>query len=162
MQKISFEQSALTDLWLDEVRLTDCELPQLNPPIPDAPKLGTAGPEGSPVARWGQLKVDGNQLLDQSGNPVQLKGVSTQWLGLDLSGIPESLEALRWMRDNWKLSLFRIAMGVDLNSNFLIDCERTKVRVRKIIEKAISVEWQDSCLKCEKSIAEPLATEVEE
>jgi hypothetical protein len=139
IQKISFEQSALTDLWVDEVRLTDCELPRLNPPIPAPPKLGTAGPEGSPVARWGQLKVDGNRLLDQSGNPVQLKGVSTQWLGLDRSTIPESLEALRWMRDNWKLSLFRIAMGVDENSHFLTNCEPTKARVRTIVENAIEL-----------------------
>jgi hypothetical protein len=139
VQKISFEQSTLTDLWLDEVRLTDCELPLLNPPIPAPPKLGTAGPEGSPVARWGQLSVDGNQLLDQSGNPVQLRGVSTQWLGLDYSGIPESLEALRWMRDNWQLSLFRIAMGVDLNSHFLTNNEKTKARVRMIVENAIEL-----------------------
>ncbi|MBN1609596.1 MAG: cellulase family glycosylhydrolase [Polyangiaceae bacterium] len=139
IETISFEQSALTDLWLDEVRLTDCELPLLNPPIPDPPKLGTAGPEGSPVARWGQLQVDGNQLLDQSGTPVQLRGVSTQWLELDYSGIPESLEALRWMRDNWKLSLLRIAMGVEDNSHFLTDCERTKARVRTIVENAIEL-----------------------
>jgi hypothetical protein len=139
IQKISFEQSALMDLWLDEVRLTQCELPLLNPPIPDPPKLGTAGPEGSPVADWGQLTVDGNQLLDQSGNPVQLRGVSTQWLELDYSGIPESLEALRWMRDTWKLSLFRVAMGVDENSHFLTNSGKTKERVKTIVENAIEL-----------------------
>lgn len=137
ISSLSFGQSALTDLWLDEIRLTDCELPPLNPPIPEPPKLGTAGPEGSPVARWGQLRVDGTQLLDQSGKPVQLRGVSTQWLGYDRSVIPESLEALTWMRDAWKLSLFRIAMGVDQGSRFLTDNEQTKARVRTIVENAI-------------------------
>jgi aryl-phospho-beta-D-glucosidase BglC (GH1 family) len=58
---------------------------------------------------------------------------------LDLTEIPESLDALRWMRDNWNLSLFRIAMGVDESSHFLTDAERTKVRVRKIVENAIEL-----------------------
>ena len=39
--------------------------------------LGTAM---NPVAMHGQLEVVGTQLEDQSGNPVQLKGVSSQWL----------------------------------------------------------------------------------
>ena len=40
-------------------------------------------PAMSPVAQHGQLKVVGTQLRDQAGNPVQLKGVSSQWLNYE-------------------------------------------------------------------------------
>src|SRR5688500_6545637 len=33
----------------------------------------------SPVGRFGALRVEGSALVDQAGDPVQLKGVSTMW-----------------------------------------------------------------------------------
>ncbi len=78
--------------------------------------LGTAM---NPVAMHGQLKVVGTQLEDQSGNPVQLKGVSSQWLNLESKTFPESKSAIQYARDNWKLSVIRAAMGVDTSGGYL-------------------------------------------
>jgi len=61
----------------------------------------------------GSLKVVGTKLVDKNGTPVQLKGVSSQWLNYEGDGFATSLDALIWMRDNWKLSVIRAAMGVD-------------------------------------------------
>ena len=73
----------------------------------------------NPVATHGQLKVVGTQLQDQSGNPVQLKGVSSQWLNLESKTFPESKPAIQYARDNWKLSVIRAAMGVDTSGGYL-------------------------------------------
>lgn len=143
VSRLTFGQPEALDVWVDEIRLTGCELPLLNPPIPEPPELGTMGPAGSPVARYGQLRVDGSRLLDQSGNPVQLKGVSTQWLNWDNSPYPESKQTLEWLRDDWKLSVFRIAMGVSNAENvplgYLVSPESTRERVERIIQNALDV-----------------------
>jgi len=73
----------------------------------------------NPVATHGQLKVVGTQLQDQAGNPVQLKGVSSQWLNYESKTFPESKPALQYARDHWKLSVIRAAMGVDAMGGYL-------------------------------------------
>jgi endoglucanase len=57
--------------------------------------------------------VNGTHLVDEKGANVQLKGVSSQWLNLEKDGYALSLDALVWMRDNWKLTVFRAAMGAE-------------------------------------------------
>ncbi len=73
----------------------------------------------NPVATHGQLKVVGTQLQDQNGNPVQLKGVSSQWLNYESMTFPESKPAIQYARDHWKLSVIRAAMGVDVAGGYL-------------------------------------------
>lgn len=68
-------------------------------------------PEGSPVAIHGQLQVVGTNLVDQSGQPVQLKGVSTMWLGNETAPFGQNYDGLKFMRDSWKLTVVRAAMG---------------------------------------------------
>lgn len=36
----------------------------------------------NPVKQWGQLQVKGNQLCDQTGDPIVLRGVSYGWHNL--------------------------------------------------------------------------------
>jgi endoglucanase len=73
----------------------------------------------TPVAIHGHLKVVGAQLQDEHGNPVQLKGVSSQWLNYETQTYPESKSGIQWARDNWKLSVIRAAMGVDAGGGYL-------------------------------------------
>lgn len=85
---------------------------------------GAGGSGGSPVALnpvadHGHLKVVGTQLQDEHGTPVQLKGVSSQWLNYESKTFPESKSAIQWARDNWKLSVIRAAMGVDASGGYL-------------------------------------------
>jgi len=77
----------------------------------DSPVTLPPPPAGSPVAIHGQLQVVGTQLVDQAGQPIQLKGVSSMWLGDENGPFAESYSGLQFMRDNWKLSLIRAAMG---------------------------------------------------
>ena len=103
---------------------------------------------------YGQLSVDGHQLVNEKGKPVVLRGVSFGW-------------HMWWSRfwnkstvshlvDDWKCNVVRAAMGVSLsynnsylqNPNFGIDCV-TKV-VDAAIEKGIYVivdfHTHDICL----------------
>jgi aryl-phospho-beta-D-glucosidase BglC (GH1 family) len=139
VQAIRVWRSSSMDIWIDEVKLRSCMLRTLSPPLPDPPELGSAGPEGSPVARYGQLQVVGSQLLDQSGAPVQLKGLSSMWLNWEDSGYAESKEALRWMRDNWNLSVIRAAMGVEEAGAYLSRPAVAKRQVETIVQNAIDL-----------------------
>jgi len=101
------------------------------------------------VSIHGQLTLDGQQLVDESGDAVQLKGVSSMWLNWDPTGYAENLEGLRWMRDNWGLTIIRAAMGVDAEGAYLEDPETAKRQVKTIIQNAITagvyvlVDWHD-------------------
>ena len=74
-------------------------------------------PKGSPVDKWGKLKVAENKkgvrsLCDENGNPVQLRGVSSH--GLQWSGVAMLTEAnIKALKDLMKCSIFRIALYVD-------------------------------------------------
>jgi endoglucanase len=67
-------------------------------------------PEGSPVARYGQLKVVAGNICDSAGKPVALKGMSTmglQWYG----GIVNEAAFVALARD-WKIDVIRLALYV--------------------------------------------------
>jgi endoglucanase len=95
-------------------------------------------PAGSPVALHGQLRVEGTQLVDQSGAPVQLKGVSSMWLNWETRPFPESLGGLEHMRDAWKLSVIRAAMGTEAGGGYLSGGRNVMLnKMETIIQNAI-------------------------
>lgn len=103
----------------------------------------------TPVEVNGHLKVVGSQLQNEAGEPIQLKGVSSMWLNWEDDGYAENLTALRWMRNNWKLSVIRAAMGIDPPGAYLTNPERAKEQVYRIVDNAIEagvyviVDWHD-------------------
>lgn len=94
-----------------------------------------------PAAEYGQLAVEAGQLVDQEGNPVQLRGVSTQWLNWDgtYSG---NADNMRFMRDDWGLEVYRIANGVEGYNGYADPAVREQryERVAEIIEQAIDLD----------------------
>jgi endoglucanase len=106
-------------------------------------------PANAPVNVHGQLSVSGTQLVDESGQAVQLKGISSFWLNWDDKHYAESLKGLQWMRDNWNLQVFRAAMGVDEDGAYLEDPDTALAQVRTIIDNAVKtgvyviVDWHD-------------------
>jgi endoglucanase len=83
------------------------------------PGCNSPAPAGSPVAIHGQLKVVGTRMQDQSGNAVALKGISSYWLNWESKPDAESKAGLQSMRDNWKISILRAAMGTDVSGGYL-------------------------------------------
>jgi endoglucanase len=114
-----------------------------------APVQPAAEPEaGSPVAVHGQLRVEGGNLVDQTGARVQLKGVSTMWLNWEQS-YASSKDGLRWLRDNWGLSVIRAAMGVEPTGAYLTNPTGMANNVRTVVRNAIElgvyviIDWHD-------------------
>lgn len=105
-------------------------------------------PPGTPVAVHGQLQVVGNTLVDAAGYPIQLKGISSMWLAWENQPFAESKSALEFMRDNWKLSVIRAAMGTENSGGYLAGGQVAMLKkVETIVKNAISagvyvlVDW---------------------
>jgi endoglucanase len=114
---------------------------------------GNDPPLVGPVAEHGQLAVVGTQLRDQAGSPVQLKGVSSQWLNYESRPYPESKDGLAYARDHWKLSVIRAAMGTETKGGYLNSATGKAAmqdKVNTIIQNAIDlgiyviVDWHTS------------------
>ncbi len=107
-----------------------------------------ADPE-TPVGIHGQLRVQGTQLVNETGNVVQLKGASSMWLNWEPTGYAESLEGVRYMRDEWNLQIIRAAMGVDEDGAYLENPDKARQQVATIVENAIElgiyvlIDWHD-------------------
>jgi endoglucanase len=101
----------------------------------------------TPAERYGRLEVVGRELRDESGNAVQLKGVSSMWLNWEDDGYAENVTGLRWMRNNWNLSLIRAAMGIEPEGAYLQDPEKARGQVERVVDNAIEagvyviVDW---------------------
>lgn len=117
------------------------------PAAPTATGGYAGAPAGSPVARWGALRVCGARLCAQDGTPVQLRGVSSMWLNWEDDRYAESLPQLRRMRDDWGLTVIRAAVGVEPAGAYLDDPARARAAVERIIENAtaagvyVIVDW---------------------
>ena len=139
LESIAFASDQAGEVWIDELTLLGCQLLIINPPMPDPAQLEVDAPEGSPVARYGHLRVEGAKLVDQSGEPVQLKGISSTWLNYETAGYAEDKGAMEWLRDNWNMTVFRAAMGVDEGGSYLSYPERERGKVETIVENAIEL-----------------------
>jgi endoglucanase len=94
------------------------------------------------VALHGQLKVVGTKLQDQSGNPVQLKGVSSYWLNWEGTKYAESKSAMQYMRDNWKMMALRAALGTGASGGYTTsDANKTALQARMdtIVQNALAL-----------------------
>ncbi len=91
----------------------------------------------TPVELNGHLMVKGTQLQNQDGDPVQLKGVSSMWLNWESQAYAEDPTALRWMRNNWKLSVIRAAMGVEPDGAYLTNPDKALEQLYAVVDHAI-------------------------
>lgn len=89
---------------------------------------------GTPVEQHGQLQVQGTDLCDEHGNPVQLRGMSThgiQWFGWGDCVTENSLDTLA---SDWESDLCRVAMYVQSNG-YESDPEGFTKEVNRIVEE---------------------------
>ena len=72
------------------------------------PKAVANAPEGSPLAMYGALHVEGTSLASADGTPVQLRGASTH----GLAWFPQYVNsaAFRTLRDDWHANCVRLAL----------------------------------------------------
>ncbi|HEX7070139.1 MAG TPA: glycoside hydrolase family 5 protein [Rhodothermales bacterium] len=101
----------------------------------DSSASSNDGSEGqTPVERHGQLRVDGNRIVDEHGEPVVLRGMSlfwSQWMGKYYNG-----PAVRWLRDDWHVTVVRAALAVD-EGGYLEHPEAERQKLESVIDAAI-------------------------
>lgn len=144
---------ALILLALGSLAATACDASSST--VRDAPTVKSTDdtwvrpPGPTPVEAHGQLSVQGPDLVDQNGKPVQLKGVSSMWLNWENDGFAENADALVWMRDHWGLSVIRAAMGVEPAGAYLSDPVKAKAQVARMVDNAVAagvyviIDWHD-------------------
>jgi aryl-phospho-beta-D-glucosidase BglC (GH1 family) len=132
--------------------------PSLDTPPVVAPSAGVEGASpwqppttidpNTPVGIHGQLRVSGTDLIDEKGEAVQLEGISTMWLNWE-DRYSTSKAGLQWMRDNWGITLFRAAMGIEPEGAYLSDPNRALSHLRQVVHNAIDlgvyvlIDWHD-------------------
>lgn len=98
------------------------------------------------VEKFGQLRVDGNQIVDKNSNPVALHGMSlfwSQWMGKFYN-----FNCIEWLRDDWKCTVVRASMGIEPDG-FLENPGIEKNKVLSVIDACIDlgiyviVDWHD-------------------
>ncbi len=65
----------------------------------------------TPVEIHGSLAIKGKAMVDASGQPVVLRGMSLFWSGW--AGQFYNRRAVHWLAHDWKTSVIRAAVGVD-------------------------------------------------
>ena len=99
------------------------------------------------VERYGQLRVEEIHIVNQNGEPVMLTGMSLYWS--QWKGQYYNYNCIKWLRDDWKCTVVRAAMGIESNLGYLIYPAREKEKVIEVINAAIElgiyviVDWHD-------------------
>lgn len=100
------------------------------------------------VQKYGQLRVSGNKIVDQSGTPIQLRGMSLYWS----QWIPKyyTYNTIKWLRDDWKITVIRAAMGINGNTDgYLVNSTAEKNKIIAVVDAAIQlgvyviIDWHD-------------------
>lgn len=106
------------------------------------PAASAAGAK-TPVSINGQLSLKGTQLVSQDGKAVQLKGISSH--GLQWYGDFVNKDSLKWLRDDWGITVFRAAMYTA--DGGYIDNPSVKNKVKEAVEAAkelgiyVIIDW---------------------
>merc|ERR1712129_352303 len=72
-------------------------------------------PAGSPVAKHGRVQMRGNQMLDESGEPLRLRGMSffwSQWMGHYWKE-----DLVNWLKKDWQGTLIRAAGSIEMGGH---------------------------------------------
>ncbi|KUG25570.1 endoglucanase z precursor (endo-1,4-beta-glucanase z) (cellulase z) (egz) [hydrocarbon metagenome] len=133
------KKNILLLLLISVIVLNGCDKSDENPVQP-LPKEKTI------VEHFGNLRVIDKNIVDQNGDIVVLRGMSlfwSQWGGQFYNG-----ETIQWLRDDWKCTVVRAAMGVE-SGGYLENPEVEYQKVKTVIDACIElgiyviVDWHD-------------------
>ena len=81
---------------------------------------------GTPLENHGKLSIKGTDIVDKSGKPYQLKGVSTH----GLAWFPDYVnkDAFKTFRDDWGANLIRLAMYTGESGGYCADGNKDQLK----------------------------------
>ena len=103
--------------------------------VPKDSNIDTAGI----VSAHGKLRVEGTDIVDQHGNPIQLRGISSH----GISWFPQFIneEAIKELRDDWNTNVFRLAMYTGEDEGYTAENkERTWQKMDEGIQICIGLD----------------------
>lgn len=112
-------------------------------PVPvSAPWTHPGGP--TPVAQHGKLRVQGNRIVGDHGQPVMLRGMSLFWS----QWMPQyyNADCVRWLVQDWGVTIVRAAIAL-APGGWRDHPEREMAKARAVIQAAIDagiyvvVDW---------------------
>ncbi|MCM3271042.1 cellulase family glycosylhydrolase [Paenibacillus elgii] len=89
------------------------------------------------VTQNGQLSVSGSQLVNQAGQAVRLKGMSSH--GLQWFGQFVNKDSMKWLRDNWGINVFRAALYTGGQDGYIQNPSPQKNKVKEAVQAAIDL-----------------------
>ena len=93
----------------------------------------------TPVSKFGNLRVQGNRIVNQSGLLVSLAGNSLFWSNAGWGGEKYYTgNVVGWLQNSWKASVVRAAMGVDESGGYLENPAREKAKVKTVVDACIA------------------------
>lgn len=112
--------------------------------------VGVCAQALTPVEDHGALKVQGSKIMDAKGQPTQLVGMSLFWSGWASQFY--NRRTVHWLAYDWKVSVIRIAMGVEGNGMYL-DTNNGAAKNMRMVDSVIQasvdlgiyviVDWHD-------------------
>jgi len=102
--------------------------------------------EFSIVEKHGQLSISGTNLVDSSGEIIVLRGMSLFWSQWGDDYYNE--ETIKWLRDDWKCTVIRVAMGVE-GGGYLENSSVEFQKASSVIDACIKfgiyviIDWHD-------------------
>lgn len=96
----------------------------------------TATAQSTIVDKYGQLSVKGPYMMSQYGDTVQLRGMSFFWS--QWKGEYYNSSVVKWLRDDWKCTVVRAAMGVE-HGGYLENKYEEREKVIRLVKAAIDL-----------------------
>lgn len=98
------------------------------------------------VEKHGQLSISGTSLVDKNGDLIELRGMSLFWS--QWGGKYYNEETIKWLRDDWKCTVIRVAVGVESGGyldNPYEEYQKAKAAIDACIKLGIYVivDWHD-------------------
>ena len=112
--------------------------------------LVSCGDKETIVDKYGNLSVDGNKIVNNSGEKVALHGMSLFWS--QIKGKYYNYDCVKWLRDDWNCTVVRASMGIEMADSidgYLVNKEQELNKVITVIDAAIDlglyviVDWHD-------------------
>ncbi len=99
----------------------------------DLPQVETTVSEIATPSTSGQLHVEGNQLVDENGMVVQLKGISTHGIGWFGQYVNEA--CFKQLRQEWNVNVIRLALYTDEENGYCTN--GNKEELKQIVKNGI-------------------------
>lgn len=111
------------------------------------------------VQKYGQLRVQGNRIVDKNGSAVQLRGMSLYWS----QWVPKyyNYNTIKWLRDDWKITVVRAAVAINgTTDGYLVNPTAERNKVITVVDAAIAlgiyviIDWHDHTASDHRSQAQ--------